>query len=131
MTAGTHTSVLFAPWHRPFLALYEQQIYDCVQKVAAQFPVESRARYQECATRFRVPYWDWASYPSKDDGYFPVIVGQENINVITPTSGGKEVSIPNPLYSTKFSPLEPGDFSTVVAANGSNVLVSLHCKKRW
>ncbi|KAF8860553.1 Di-copper centre-containing protein [Acephala macrosclerotiorum] len=118
----THTSVLFAPWHRPFLALYEQQIYDCVQKVAAQFPTESRARYRECATRFRVPYWDWAKYPSRDEGYFPVIVGQESINVITPTSGGKEVSIPNPLYSTKFNPIEPGDFSVVVAANGSNVL---------
>ncbi|TAQ88827.1 hypothetical protein B7494_g2828 [Chlorociboria aeruginascens] len=108
----THTSILFAPWHRPYIALYEQVLVGIVQKIASSFPDATRARYVEAASTFRVPYWDWAAVPAAND-YFPLSVGQSaTVNVITPQSNGKKVSMNNPLYTYHFSPLNPvsGDF---------------------
>ncbi|KAM3065503.1 hypothetical protein ACMFMF_010988 [Clarireedia jacksonii] len=108
----THSSILFAPWHRPYLALFEQALYSIVQKIASTFPAATKARYQQAAITFRIPYWDWAAEPPSGDKYFPTIVGQPSISIITPTSNDKPVLIANPLYSFKFNPLNPvkGDF---------------------
>lgn len=115
----THTSILFAPWHRPYLALFEQQFYAAVQNIASQFPDPLKARYQAAAATFRIPYWDWAATP-EDGGYFPNIVGSAaNVSVITPSSGGEAVTIPNPLYTTHFHPLLPGDFVSQQSGNGT------------
>ncbi|QSZ31852.1 hypothetical protein DSL72_001421 [Monilinia vaccinii-corymbosi] len=109
----THSSILFAPWHRPYLSLFEQRLCEIIQKIAATFPPATRARYQKAALACRCPFWDWAAAPPAGDKYFPTIVGQPFIQVITPTSNGKPVQIPNPLYSFKFNPLNPlkGDFA--------------------
>ncbi|KAB8292555.1 hypothetical protein EYC80_008264 [Monilinia laxa] len=85
----THSSILFAPWHRPYLALFEQYLYQIVQQIAASFPTATKTRYQQAALTFRMPYWDWAAAPPSGDKYFPVVVGQPSIQVITPTSNGK------------------------------------------
>ncbi|PQE33295.1 tyrosinase precursor protein [Rutstroemia sp. NJR-2017a WRK4] len=108
----THSSILFAPWHRPYLALFEQALYAIVQKIASSFPAATKARYQDAALTFRIPYWDWAADPPSGDKYFPTVVGQPSISIVTPTSDGKPVLIANPLYSFKFNPLNPlkGDF---------------------
>ncbi|EMR83072.1 putative tyrosinase precursor protein [Botrytis cinerea BcDW1] len=108
----THSSILFAPWHRPYLALFEQYLYQIIQKIAATFPTFTKARYQQAALTFRMPYWDWAAAPPAGDKYFPTVVGQPLIQIITPTSNNKPVQINNPLYSYKFNPLNPlkGDF---------------------
>ncbi|PBP18012.1 tyrosinase precursor [Diplocarpon rosae] len=108
----THTSILFGPWHRPYLALFEQVLYGIIQDLAAKFPVNTRAQYQEAAASFRIPYWDWAATP-EDGDFFPNSVGgSTTVSVITPTSNGQAVSISNPLYSYNFHPLNPvaGDF---------------------
>ncbi|KAK6580768.1 hypothetical protein PZA11_007004 [Diplocarpon coronariae] len=108
----THTSILFGPWHRPYLALFEQVLYNIIQGIAAKFPIDTRAKYQEAAASFRIPYWDWAATP-EDGDYFPNSVGgSTTVSVITPTSNDQEVSIANPLYSYTFHPLNPvaGDF---------------------
>jgi tyrosinase len=47
-------------WHRPYLALFEQKLYDKVQEVAAKLPENIRARYVEAAKDFRLPYYDVA-----------------------------------------------------------------------
>ncbi|TEY36383.1 hypothetical protein BOTCAL_0554g00040 [Botryotinia calthae] len=108
----THSSILFAPWHRPYLALFEQYLYQIIQKIAATFPASTKTRYQQAALTFRMPYWDWAATPPAGDKYFPTVVGQPLIQIITPTSNNKPVQINNPLYSYKFNPLNPlkGDF---------------------
>ncbi|KAF7890194.1 hypothetical protein EAF00_008509 [Botryotinia globosa] len=108
----THSSILFAPWHRPYLALFEQYLYQIIQKIAATFPASTKNRYQQAALTFRMPYWDWAATPPAGDKYFPTAVGQPLIQIITPTSNNKPVQINNPLYSYKFNPLNPlkGDF---------------------
>ncbi|RAL58966.1 hypothetical protein DID88_009257 [Monilinia fructigena] len=101
----THSSILFAPWHRPYLALFEvssklpvihftltteqQYLYQIIQQIAATFPTATKTRYQQAALTFRIPYWDWAAAPPAGDKYFPIVVGQPSIQVITPTSNGK------------------------------------------
>ncbi|KAF4637552.1 hypothetical protein G7Y89_g521 [Cudoniella acicularis] len=120
----THTSILFAPWHRPYLALFEQTLYGIVQDIAGQFPTDTKARYQQAAITFRIPYWDWAANPPNGDGYFPNSVAAPTINVITPQSNGQTVQIPNPLYSYNFAPLNPvaGDFPDAPQRSWPNTL---------
>ncbi|KAI9651401.1 hypothetical protein NHQ30_001443 [Ciborinia camelliae] len=125
----THSSILFAPWHRPYLALFEvihtslashyptltyhqQYLYQIIEQIAVTFPTATKNRYQQAALTFRIPYWDWAAAPPDGDQYFPTVVGQPSIEVVTPSSNGKPIQISNPLYSYKFNPLNPlkGDF---------------------
>jgi tyrosinase len=120
----THTSILFAPWHRPYLALFEQVLYGLIQQIASSFPDSSRARYEQAAASFRIPYWDWAAQPAAGD-YFPNAVGKSaTISVITPQSDGKQVPIDNPLYTYKFNPLNPveGDFAPGIDSEWQNTL---------
>ena len=91
----------------------KQVLYGIIQKIASSFPESARARYQQAASTFRIPYWDWAAQPPSGDQYFPVSVGgSTTVPVITPQSNGETVQIANPLYSYKFAPLNPesGDF---------------------
>ena len=99
----------------PKLRCPQQVLYGIVQNIASQFPDDTRARYQHAAANFRIPDWDWAAQPPNSDTYFPNSVGSPNINVISPQSNGQTVQIPNPLYSTTFTPLNPvkGDFTTI------------------
>ncbi|KAI9806999.1 MAG: hypothetical protein M1833_002657 [Piccolia ochrophora] len=93
----THASVIFPPWHRPYLSLYEQLLWNSAQTIAAKYPAAQKARYQAAAVTFRIPYWDWAL-----DATMPAIINTVKITVNTPT-GSK--SIDNPLYSYKFHPV--------------------------
>ncbi|KAH7353162.1 common central domain of tyrosinase-domain-containing protein [Pyrenochaeta sp. MPI-SDFR-AT-0127] len=66
----THSSILFLPWHRPYLALFERLLYHHVNEIAAGISDDSKADYVATAKQFRMPYWDWAEvYP--DSQIFP------------------------------------------------------------
>ncbi|KAI9785538.1 MAG: hypothetical protein M1839_009279 [Geoglossum umbratile] len=105
----THTSILFLTWHRPYLALVEQTLYEIVNTLAKQFPVPLRDQYVKAAKTFRIPYWDWARKP--DPGVLPPSTYiSDTVTVIDVDGNSKD--IPNPLYSFTFHPLnpQPGDF---------------------
>lgn len=102
----THTSNLFLPWHRPYLALYEQQLYANVQSVANSFPTSSRARWQAAAKNFRMPYWDWAAAPPAGGKAWPDLISTTYINVQTPTGAQ---TITNPLLRYEFHPISATD----------------------
>ncbi|KAK4129080.1 Monophenol monooxygenase [Parathielavia appendiculata] len=108
----THSSILFLTWHRPYLALYEQSLYNAVQEVAKQFPQGAlRDRYVEAAKTFRCPYFDWASQPPRGTAVFPTAFTSPNVQVVD--VDGRTKSVPNPLYRFTFQPLNlpPGDLS--------------------
>lgn len=129
----THSSILFCPWHRPYLSLFEvssvyyhssnlqiltstqQVLCEEVTKIANTFPTNTRVRYQTAASTFRAPYWDWAAIPPSGDNYFPTAASLTMASVITPQSNGQAVQIANPLYSFRFNPLNPhgNDFSNL------------------
>lgn len=98
-----HNSGLFVPWHRAYLAAYEQIVQELAREIAGQYPVQMRMRYQNAVATLRVPYWDWASDPS-----LPGILSQQTLYVNTPT-GNKRIT--NPLATYVFHPIPgPTDF---------------------
>ncbi|KAF2396866.1 Di-copper centre-containing protein [Trichodelitschia bisporula] len=109
----THSSVVFLTWHRPFLALYEQALYNAVQAQASLFPEAQRSRWLKAASDFRMPYYDWTQTASGIA--YPDVFGAKNISVIQ-TDGVKR-PVPNPLYNFNFRPAaapanELGQWST-------------------
>jgi len=56
-----HNQLLFGPWHRPYLALFEQVLQSTAIKIADTFPDGNRAKYQDAAIQLRAAYWDWAA----------------------------------------------------------------------
>ncbi|KAH8884511.1 Di-copper centre-containing protein [Thozetella sp. PMI_491] len=105
----THISVLFPTWHRPYLALYEQVLYDTIQNIAMAWPAGAqRTRFQDAAAKFRIPYWDWATAPPAGQSVLPQsITGQSYVDVDGPNGMQR---IANPLFRYIFRPLDPNSF---------------------
>ncbi|KAJ6261611.1 Tyrosinase [Drechslerella dactyloides] len=94
----THSDLLFLSWHRPYLALYEQLIWQHASNIVNEFPADRRGPYAAVLPTLRIPYWDWAS-----DATLPPQVGEwPQIQVDTPR--GRQ-TINNPLYSYQFTDL--------------------------
>ncbi|PNS20693.1 Tyrosinase [Sphaceloma murrayae] len=107
----THVSNIFATWHRPYLALYEQILYGHVQDAANSFPDDGRrARYVNAARNFRIPYWDWAAQSCAECLPYPRLVSQMYLDVDTPN--GRQ-TLMNPLFRYNFTSGPP----TEMAAN--------------
>ncbi|KAF7562627.1 hypothetical protein G7046_g1502 [Stylonectria norvegica] len=103
-----HSSVLFPTWHRPYLALYEQEMYRMVNIIANMFPNETeRQSYQKAASSFRIPYWDWAIDAPEGDTHLPDVFWNATIS----QNGPEGIqSIRNPLYSYTFHPKDEDAF---------------------
>jgi len=102
----THTSILFPTWHRPYLAFYEQVLYDIIQQVASWYPEGVvRDRYTSAALRFRIPYWDWAAPPPPGQSVLPYSIGAYAAVEVDGPNGRQLIA--NPLFSYEFSPLVP------------------------
>ncbi|KAF3937147.1 Tyrosinase [Dactylella cylindrospora] len=94
----THSDVLFPSWHRPYLALYEQIIWEHARNIVNEFSEPRRAAYAAVLPTLRIPYWDWAV-----DARMPPQVG-EWVTIQVETPRGQQ-TIPNPLYSYQFTDL--------------------------
>lgn len=97
-----HVSTLFWPWHRPYLALYEQAWYSHVQNVVNSFPASTRGRWANAAATLRMPYWDWAMAPPSGQSSVPTLIRDQTVTVTTPSG---QQTIKNPLYSYTFNPV--------------------------
>ncbi|EPS45952.1 hypothetical protein H072_53 [Dactylellina haptotyla CBS 200.50] len=94
----THADVLFLSWHRPYLALYEQIIWEHARNIVNEFQEPRRSAYNAVLPTLRIPYWDWAM-----DARMPPQVGDmQTIQVETPRG---QQNIANPLYSYRFTSL--------------------------
>ncbi|CAG7854383.1 Tyrosinase; AltName: Full=Monophenol monooxygenase [Serendipita indica DSM 11827] len=93
-----HSLLQFPTWHRPYLALLEQEIYNCMIQEANRFTDPAKkTKYLEAAKRFRLPYWDWAA-----NGDIPDFISQQpTVQLETPDKGIVD-NIPNPLYQYNF-----------------------------
>ncbi|KAH7061712.1 hypothetical protein BKA63DRAFT_573421 [Paraphoma chrysanthemicola] len=101
-----HNNILFLGWHRPYLALFEEQLYKGVHWFAERAPEDQLERYRSAANEFRMPYWDWA----KGDSGVPDFFTWEYISVTRPD--GTSDNIWNPLYTYYFHPVIPDDFDS-------------------
>ena len=95
-----HSSTLFATWHRPYLALFEQELYQHVQDAALMLGHANDFK------DFRLPYWDWTIGASPDDCYPDFFIQKD----VTLTIGGQRRTIRNPLASFSADPKRSPDY---------------------
>jgi tyrosinase len=113
-----HISNIFLPWHRPYLALYEQILFGHIIDAVNEFPAGAiRQRYASAALTWRMPYWDWAVDPGAGLSVYPDILTSKTVQVSFP-NGTR--TIDNPLYSYKFHPVSSEDmfFAPVCGTTG-------------
>ncbi|KAL2824308.1 hypothetical protein BDW59DRAFT_162646 [Aspergillus cavernicola] len=98
----THNNILFPIWHRAYLALYEQRLYEImVQDIVPNFPREGRSAWEEAALTWRMPFWDWGVSTS-----VPAL--SKYPTTVVPTADGKdEERIPNPLFQFRMPTNKP------------------------
>ncbi|KAK0670708.1 putative tyrosinase [Cercophora samala] len=104
----THSSILFPTWHRPYLALYEQVLTNVMRMIAEWWPDAEKQRYVAAVKRFRIPYWDWATYPPSGGSVLPMSVGGSPFVDVNGPNGVQRIS--NPLFSYTFRPLNTTAF---------------------
>ncbi|EMD31424.1 hypothetical protein CERSUDRAFT_163071 [Gelatoporia subvermispora B] len=98
----THGSVLFPTWHRPYVALFEQELYDHANKIAETYTGSDASEWQDAGRNLRSPYWDWASYDA--DKKLPEVLTLPTIRILT--KHGNEL-VENPLYGYEFHTDDP------------------------
>jgi len=91
-----HGQTLFGTWHRPYLAVFEQAWYQCVQEVIATFPSNQQQRWKDAASTLRIPFWDWARQPPSGESTVPTLFRDQRVSVTKPQG---QVTINNPLYN--------------------------------
>ncbi|KAA8895432.1 common central domain of tyrosinase-domain-containing protein [Sphaerosporella brunnea] len=98
----THNSVLFATWHRPYLALFEERLVKHAIYVASKFTGSQAGRYRSAARNVRLPYWDWAATDLQ--ARLPAQLKSTTVTVTRPGAGGvpETVSVTNPLREYRF-----------------------------
>lgn len=103
-----HLLNTFLSWHRPYLALFEQTLFQHMVAVVNEFPIGSqRQRYAQATISWRFPYWDWAAAPTTAASVYPDILVEQTVTVNTPNG---TATIPNPLFSYQFHPVSVADF---------------------
>ncbi|MCJ1352324.1 MAG: hypothetical protein MMC33_002308 [Icmadophila ericetorum] len=98
----THNSVLFPTWHRPYLMLYEQRLYEIMtQQIIPKYVDDSnRDQWTNAAQTWRLPYWDWAmKKPDQSTGSasynIPQIFQNAQIRITIPSG---PMTVDNPVY---------------------------------
>ncbi|KAK0718697.1 common central domain of tyrosinase-domain-containing protein [Apiosordaria backusii] len=100
----THDSLLFPSWHRPYMLLYEQVLYEImIKQVIPQLPADKQQEWKDAAATWRLPYWDWAQKKTRegqDQPLYdvPLITKQPRIGVIDLKDGVTVFYIDNPMY---------------------------------
>ncbi|KAK0712040.1 hypothetical protein B0H67DRAFT_647365 [Lasiosphaeris hirsuta] len=94
----SHSSALFATWHRPYLALFEQELHRHVLDEAKRLG----GRYPEKASGFRLPYWDWAIKTTDPKEAYPVLF--DDVSVVI--SIDNNLRIRNPLAAFRVDDLD-------------------------
>ncbi|KAG4440203.1 hypothetical protein IFR05_004282, partial [Cadophora sp. M221] len=98
-----HNRSTFSTWHRPYLALFEQRIYDImIGIIARNVPAGSqRKAWEDAAKQWRLPYWDWAVKQRYMGDYgLPEIFTKERVPILN-FDRTTTTNIINPLW--KFS----------------------------
>jgi len=96
----THGSTLFPTWHRPYLALIEQEIFRNAEVIVQNTKhATAKAEFTKALQQLRLPYYDWAR-----DGTMVKELTQANRVYGRLPDGRTNVSKKNYLASYSFKP---------------------------
>ncbi|KAL2825783.1 hypothetical protein BDW59DRAFT_145909 [Aspergillus cavernicola] len=115
----THANYLFPPWHRPYLLLYEQRLYEImVDEIIPTYPPKDQLGLRAAADTWRLPYWDWAVNPK-----IPWLATQPELQI---SLLDQLETIPNPLYQFRMPDGKPMEAHGVgdVKAMGEDTVYS-------
>ncbi|KAI0509078.1 tyrosinase [Xylaria bambusicola] len=105
-----HANVLFPSWHRPYMLLYEQRLYEImVNEIIPKYPAY-KEKYLAAAHKWRLPFWDWAKNPR-----VPRLARYKTVSIAF--GGEPKFEIANPLYQFRM----PNDKKMRVYGVGSIV----------
>ncbi|KAM7189074.1 Di-copper centre-containing protein [Naviculisporaceae sp. PSN 640] len=96
----THNLVTFPTWHRPYMALFEQTLWQMMGEVIdeeLEFPNNAEKQaWIDAKDAWRLPYWDWALPHYK--GEVPEQFKPKEINIRKPANA--DGSLPGPAQVT-------------------------------
>jgi tyrosinase len=110
-----HGSPLFPTWHRPYMLLYEQRLYEIMRGLIPEtFDSSDQTAMFHAAETWRLPFWDWAmkkpdwdptnpdspknnpkNVRPNDGPNVPFILTQTTVQVKTKTG---VATVPNPMW---------------------------------
>jgi tyrosinase len=91
----SHNRITFPTWHRPYMLLYEQRIYETMLEVISDtVPPADQELWRLSAASWRLPYWDWAAKQPYIQNYgVPHIFTQETIDIVLPLGAKSESAV--------------------------------------
>ncbi|KAI1814571.1 common central domain of tyrosinase-domain-containing protein [Poronia punctata] len=80
----THNSMTFPTWHRVYLLLYEQRLWEHMKEIIAswELPHSEAYTWNHAADTWRLPYWDWAQKQAYNDSFsLPEVATQKKVKI--------------------------------------------------
>ncbi|KAF5001204.1 hypothetical protein FGRMN_1228 [Fusarium graminum] len=104
-----HNGLNFPTWHRPYMALFEQCVWDNMADVIDHWVKEHKLDkdpefplWQQAKDTWRMPYWDWARRQSySEDFAYPQVLVKGPVRIFPPKSV-KKFYPPSGLYANPF-----------------------------
>ncbi|CRG90099.1 hypothetical protein PISL3812_07140 [Talaromyces islandicus] len=97
-----HNDITFPTWHRPYMLLYEQRIYELMLEVIKEkVPTEHKKEWSDAASQWRLPHWDFAKGVKTGNEWklgLPAICSSEPISIKDPMNPKSTKTVPNPAY---------------------------------
>ncbi|KAK3360924.1 hypothetical protein B0T24DRAFT_585983 [Lasiosphaeria ovina] len=94
----THNMLTFPTWHRPYMALFEQTLYELMGEVIETLDFardDDKQAWIHAAAEWRLPYWDWAL--KENTKAIPFLFRESNIKIRAPVNSDGSAAEPNPI----------------------------------
>jgi tyrosinase len=82
----------------------QQKLQSVAKGIADKFPSATKSKYQDAATKLRVPYWDSFKALATSTPIYPTAISNAQVQVTF--ANGTKASIDNPLYNYRFHPFD-------------------------
>ncbi|KAI7771846.1 hypothetical protein LZL87_006122 [Fusarium oxysporum] len=114
-----HNSLNFPAWHRPYMLLFEQRIWENMKLIIKDWatdhglPTSEADEWYTAAKHWRMPYWDWARRQKYDEELVcPPVLTQGAVRVYPPATIENQFPrsglYPNPLLGFENPEKDPG-----------------------
>ncbi|KAF2731878.1 Di-copper centre-containing protein [Polyplosphaeria fusca] len=123
-----HATQSFPTWHRPYLAMLEQALYEKMLDIAELYNEPRKSDYKKAVEKFRLPFWDYhrprdynARFPGVRLGdattFYPYDFRAPQIFTVANVKvqmypDDREVQIPNPLNRFTYPDANTGFFKS-------------------